>query len=746
MKTVNNASPRHRSVSSALWLPLLACAAILAGCSKDDIPSGGDNGRTPVTFSTSIQTNSNVTRTATDANGNAVWTQGDVVSISMLTAGGTLTDDILPDCANVLYNVDHTTGALTPADGTPMYYPQSPQNAKVDFIAWHTTATTTAAATPFPDKDGETAPGEDYLLTLSTGDQATAEKQLALDPLYSDNAKGISPGTAPVALQFRHLMSKVKFDLTLGVGLTGGTVTDVRLEGLIETASFDLRDGSVKDQPASVNPISALKSDAASDGADATYTALLIPQDANTNATPRTIIVTVNGKEYSGPIPNEDVFTANAMCIYPVSVNGDGVEVGIPTTDVPWAEGELPTVTLDGKTFRLIRDADDLKRFADDVNGGQRDLNAIQTADIDLKGIENWVPINWGDYNTKPFTGIYNGNGYTISNLTINSMTKGDSFGLFGKIGDDALLTGIHLRDVEIIGYTELGVGTLVGWVEPGATVTLCSAKGIINVSNRDMINVGGLVGLNYGAITRCRTDVTVTTDATLIGQISAYAGGITGSNGSGGLLFACHATGSVTLEGRHESTPKGNSLYAGGITGGNNGLLNSFANIYCCIAEGNVSATAETAGIGVYSGGLTGSHQNGEIASSYARGTAVAESKVANSAKVMAGAIVGYDRDSNGNIDYCYGTGAGGQGTSNLEASRNIAYSVSPAVGDIYYIITCGISGEIILVGDAPFTTYDPAAKPAYGISIVKKKAKANDFWQGENALYPSLNFLNNN
>lgn len=729
MKTVNNASPRHRSVSSALGLPLLACAAILAGCSKDDIPSGGDNGRTPVTFSTSILTNSNATRTTTDANGNAVWAQGDAVSISMLTAGGTLTDDVLPDCANVHYNVDPITGALTPASGTPMYYPLSPQNAKVDFIAWHTA----------------TAPGEDYHLTLSTGDQATAEKQLALDPLYSDNAKGITPGTAPVPLQFRHLMSKVKFDLTLGVGLTGGTVTDVRLEGLIETASFDLRNGSVKDQPASVNPISALKSDAASDGTDATYTALLIPQNANTNATPRTIVVTVNGKEYSGPIPNEDVFTANAMCIYPVSVNESGVEVGIPTTDVPWAEGELPTVTIGDKTFRMIRDADDLKRFADDVNRGQRDLNAIQTADIDLSGFDNWVPINWVYVNEAPFTGIYNGNGYTISNLTISSMTKGNWFGLFGKIGSGALLTGIHLRDVEITGDTGLGVGALVGWVDAGATVTLCSAKGEINVRRKGELYTGGLVGLNYSAITRCRTGVVVTIDATLTDQNSTYAGGITGSNGSGGLLFACHATGNVTLKGRLEGTTKGNILYIGGITGRNMGTLSISSNIYCCIAEGNVSATAEKEGIYVYAGGLAGYHMNGDIKSNYARGTAVAKSEVANSAEVMAGAIVGRNNGNKGSIQCCYGTGEGGQGTSNLEASKNnIVYNESPAVGDIYYIIT-GDGMATIEVNDIPFTTYNPAATPAYGISIVKKIVTANDFWQGENALYPSLDFLKN-
>ena len=71
------------------------------------------------------------------------------------------------------------------------------------------------------------------LLNLNTGDQTAVEKQLALDILYSDNAKSISSGDNPVVLVFHHLMSKVKFDITLGLGLANGILTDVRLEGVI---------------------------------------------------------------------------------------------------------------------------------------------------------------------------------------------------------------------------------------------------------------------------------------------------------------------------------------------------------------------------------------------------------------------------------------------------------------------------------------------------------------------------------
>ena len=417
-------------------------ALMLASCSREELGDNDADSRTPVAFTAVVQStalpphtntggSSPATRTALDSDGNTAWTQGDAVSIFMLTPGGTLPDDLVPGRANVLHNVNPENGALTPADGTPMYYPR---NTAVDIIAWHTSST----------------PDDNYILNLNTGDQTAVEKQLALDILYSDNAKSISSGDNPVVLVFHHLMSKVKFDITLGLGLANGILTDVRLEGVIVEGSFDMRDGSINKLVSPAGSVRALKSGVAADGTDASYTALLIPQDAN--STPRTIVVTVNGKEYTGTLPATDAYAANTMYTYPVTVCETGVEVGIPTTDVPWTEVELPTVTFNGKIYRIIRNADDLKRFADDVNSGQRDLNAIQTADIDLNGIDNWKPIGIKYLSDlRPFTGIYNGNGYTISNLKISNTKRDDAVGLFGMTDGDALLTGIHLRDVEII-------------------------------------------------------------------------------------------------------------------------------------------------------------------------------------------------------------------------------------------------------------------------------------------------------
>ncbi len=712
------------TIANCKKLLLLAAlpAMMLASCSKEEPGDNDADSRIPAAFTAVVQptalpphTNtggsSPATRTALGPDGNTVWTAGDVVSISMLTPGGTLPDDLVPGRANVLHNVNPEDGALTPADGTPMYYPQ---NTAVDIIAWHTSK----------------APDNNYILTLNTTDQTTVEKQLALDPLYS-KFEGVPRGNHPVVLQFRHLMSKVKFDITLGLGLSGGTLTDVRLAGFPEEGSFDMRDGSVNKALITDKPVRALRSDVASIGTDAAYTALLIPQDAN--STPRTIVVTVNGKEYTGTIPATDAYAANTMYTYPVSVRETGVEVGIPTTDVPWTEGELPTMTLDGKIFRIIRNADDLKRFADDVNSGQQNLNAIQTADINLNGIDNWKPIGiqyLGDL--RPFTGIYNGNGYTISNLKISNTKIDNALGLFGMTGGDALLTGIHLRDVEIILPDQtLNLGTLVGWNGGGSTVSLCSAQGIINTSEYRP-SVGGLVGANYGTITRCRTDVEIIVDRIrLLGQLSADAGGITGMNGSGGLLFACHAIGSVTMK---VNTSEGNSIYAGGIAGYNSN--NSSSTIYCCIAEGDVSVTSETEDINIYAGGLVGchyGHYGGLLNSCYASGTATA-----STIEAKVGAIVGFM--SGGNVDCCYGAGVGGKGTSNCGNTARLICNINPGKGDILQLMSRSYSAPGTITG------YAPDATPAYGIDIFRSMyVSPVNFWLAGDGTWPVLNFTRN-
>ena len=74
------------------------------------------------------------------------------------------------------------------------------------------------------------------------------------------------------------------------------------------------------------------------------------------------------------------------------------------------AAAEPATTTIDGVTYYQIGTAEDLKWFADQVtNNGQKQINGILTADIDLSSVcsetlGSWTPI-------RSYQGIFDGAG-----------------------------------------------------------------------------------------------------------------------------------------------------------------------------------------------------------------------------------------------------------------------------------------------------------------------------------------------
>ena len=138
----------------------------------------------------------------------------------------------------------------------------------------------------------------------------------------------------------------------------------------------------------------------------------------------------------------------------------------------------------------------------------------LLTADIDMSN--NIIESSVIGTETYPFTGTFDGNGHTISNLSLNfSNTAEDSIipsylGLFG------VTNGATILDLEISGVTNisvsnspdvLDVGILVGKAE-NTTIENCTINSILNYSdnkNKDgvndenrgikTINAGGMVG-----------------------------------------------------------------------------------------------------------------------------------------------------------------------------------------------------------------------------------------------------------
>ncbi len=111
------------------------------------------------------------------------------------------------------------------------------------------------------------------------------------------------------------------------------------------------------------------------------------------------------------------------------------------------------------------------------------DINAhyVLTADIDMSGMI------WATAPIFFFNGTLNGQGHTISNLTIEGTTR---LGLFGKVMTDGVVTNLTIQDAYIIGYDR--VGAVAG--ESFGHIANCHVTG--NVTGVSYI--GGLVGLVY--------------------------------------------------------------------------------------------------------------------------------------------------------------------------------------------------------------------------------------------------------
>ena len=245
--------------------------------------------------------------------------------------------------------------------------------------------------------------------------------------------------------------------------------------------------------------------------------------------------------------------------------------------------------TDDGQGNYTVTSAEGLKNIAKLVNEEWKlGINITLTADIDLSGID-WTPIGKDD--NKAYTGTFDGNGKTITGLTV---TGSDQYaGLFGYIDKVGTVKNVVLEDVQITSDNSSGyAGGVAG--DSWGTIENCSVSGSVSGTTF----AGGVVGSQWGgSITGCNSSATVK------GVI--FAGGIAGETNSGASLTGCYATGDVTVE--NDGT---NNSHAGGVVGYNGG-----GTLTACYATGSVTGSGSGT---IYVGGVTGSNNLGTLTACY--------------------------------------------------------------------------------------------------------------------------------
>lgn len=609
------------------------------------------------------------------------------------------------------YGADRNFSATHPDDS---FYWTPGQQQQDNVIAWY----------PYSDA----LPSTSSPLNISRQDTDAAFA--AADFLFAGPAT--LTRTPSSALTFSHctalLRLNIKADGKTVVPTPDFTVTGVEVEGTPVNATIDPTDGTLTQtgntaviytHPCAVTP----------DGYMATYEAQIIPHTISPSPSGGTLITVYTAnpdKTYSGIILSGS-YEAGHIHTYNVTLGNAHIDIRPADNDLPWNDGDIrPDLPPTGYDL-TVSTAQELKAFAEAVNYGRNISNTsssvearfarvLQTADIDLAEIDDWTPIgNNASPSYNYFRGIYNGNGYTISNLKIRSgeMDKG----LFGYVtGKDsstpAVLTGIHLRnvDIDVSHNSNIYCGAIAGAASSSTVITFCSARGEIKTdvtsTAGDYNHSGGIIGDNNGTISYCRADVKVIASSNSINDgTQCAAGGIVGYNY--GTILACEASGSeVSAQSTYAEAQ------AGGIAGFTNGYITS-----CTSGVGKIIANGN--GQEVNAGGVAG-NQYGAVYSSYARGDATA----GGGTQQAAGAIVGY-HSAFVDIDLCIGTGAGGQGTSSLSPSSGILYKADATDEEIYNLMqTKDFTKEIST------TTYDATRFPTYGIEVTKVTFSSKGAW----------------
>ena len=344
-----------------------------------------------------------------------------------------------------------------------------------------------------------------------------------------------------------------------------------------------------------------------------------------------------------------------AASLVPVSVFADGTEVWDGSVAESFAGGkgtkDDPYQIATGSQLAYFAERVNAEEYGEKYAGTYFEL----TEDIDLGGKE-WTPIGYtvtdlimGGHEYFVFSGNFDGNGYTIKNLTIGTETSpysGDVCGLFGATSgtiEDVVLENVSINYVggnHSSGYGFRMGGALVGYSM--GDIVNCTVIGLDMKAGSDgsyvaLNSIGGLVGIQDGGTTVSHSRVSgKIEESTKKGNV----GGFVGTLAKGSSAKYCGADVSV------EVTGNGRGIAVGGFVGIGNGVTTDETLIENCYATGNITGAE-------YAGGFVGNISGLNISNCYAKGD------VSNS--FVGASFMGTDAASNnyyGTVKNCYATG----------------------------------------------------------------------------------------
>ena len=308
--------------------------------------------------------------------------------------------------------------------------------------------------------------------------------------------------------------------------------------------------------------------------------------DANGGNDDIDVVCTIGGVEYD----DTETLTAEGSpytVVCTASKNGGkskSAEMELvvePSGPTPW-DGTVATSFARGTGTEadpyIIETPEQLAYLAQTTNAGTNNYKGVyfkQGSDLDLGGIQaengtwsgqQWTPIGIN----RSFYGNFDGNGYHILNIYINSGESTDRSGLFGRISND--YTDVTIKNINLIsGYINVPAasrsGAIIGYANANASYQFNISNCINYAEVIGKYEIGGICGfaefdtptimncINYGNIT----------------AIDGAAGGIIGGVWSGISDLAengCANYGTIMSEGKVNNKLCGLEL---GYVGGSN-------------------------------------------------------------------------------------------------------------------------------------------------------------------------------
>lgn len=358
-----------------------------------------------------------------------------------------------------------------------------------------------------------------------------------------------------------------------------------------------------------------------------------------------------------------------------------------------------------------ISTAAELAWFRDYVNGGKLSVCAKLTADIDLKDFchaadaskeeQSWEPIGNG---SKRYSGTFDGNGHTISNLYIKVQRSGVGFFGYMEYGTIKNIVFDNAQ-VENTGnnypYTGIVVGAAFGTLQNLKTLKNCSVKSSVRA-------LGGIAGTITQSCSNLENNATVSG----IYEVGGIAGSFIQYT-----LSSCVNNGMVT---------ENSSGECGGIVG----FLSS-GTIEDCANYGNVTGTNEI-------GGIVGCAQdNSTIKRTLSSGDITSQAS-------RAGIIVGYARSINARNMLAYSNNAKLTINGTIQEGDNIKTvgegNLGIASGSTLEEIIKGFTQEQLKSGEVAFSLN--SFKPSGSWAWYQKLGENGDAYPvlnptGENTVY---------